>query len=109
MLSVQDCQRAIKVLDSAADVPERRLLEAFSGADMSKCKVMVIEFRLGKEALADLPADRQVNFASGKGFIFGITVNENDVPGSDSFAPIAWPATYGTFSRDNDLATAVFE
>jgi hypothetical protein len=109
LLSAQDCQRAIRVLDSADDVPERRLLEAFSGADMSKCKVMAIEFRLGKEALADLPADRQVHFASGKGFLFGITVNENDVPGSDSFAPIAWPATYGTFSRDNDLATATFE
>jgi len=97
------------VLDNAADVPERRLLEAATGADMSKCKVMIIKMQIGKAALADLPGDRQVNFQSGKTFLLGICINHNEELGSDLFAPVGWRTGYGAFSRDDGLATAVME
>ena len=70
---------------------------------------MVIEFKLGKAALDGLPADRLLKFKSGGSFLLGITINHNSVPGSDMFAPVNWPVTYGPFSRDNDFATGVFE
>ncbi len=109
LLTPAECPRIIKTLDTAADVPERALLEAATGADMRNCKVMVIEFKLGKEALANLPADRQVLFQPGKTFLLGVTINDNDVVGGDLFAPIGWPTGYGAFSRDDGLATAVVE
>ncbi len=68
LLTPEEAPRVIKVLDNAADVPERKLLEAATGIDMSQCKVMIIEMKLGKAALANLPADRQVLFQSGKTF-----------------------------------------
>ena len=110
LLTPEEAPRVIKVLDSAADVPERRLLEAASGADMSRCKVMIVEFKLGKEALANLPPDRAVVFQPGKTFLLGIMLNHNDLPGSDTMSFMAgWPTMYGAFSRDADLATAVIE
>ena len=109
LLTPEEAPRVIKVLDNAADVPERKLLEAATGADMSKCKVMVIEMKLGQPALAGLPADRAVSFQSGKTFLLGICINDNDVVGGDLFAPIGWPTGYGAFSRDDGLATAVME
>ena len=57
----EEMPRVIKVLDSAADVPDGT--PETSGVDMSKDKVMIIEFKLGKDALAGLPADRQVVLA----------------------------------------------
>ena len=109
-LSPEEAPRIIKILDNATDVPERRLIEAVTGADMRNCKVMIIEFKLGKEALAGLPADRAVVFEPGKTFLFGVMVNDNDLPGSDIMgAMVGWPVMYGAFSRDPDLATAVIE
>lgn len=110
LLTLEEGPRVIKVLDSAVDVPERRLLEAAAGVDMSACKVMIIEFRLGKDALAGLPADRAVVFQPGKTFLLGMMINDNDLAGSDTMgAMVGWPVMYGAFSRDEDLATAVIE
>jgi hypothetical protein len=108
-LNAEEMPRTIKVLENAADVPERALLEAATGADMSKCKVMILEFALGKAALAGLPADRAVALQSGKSFLLGVCINDNDVVGGDLFNPIGWPTGYGAFSRDDGLATAVLE
>jgi len=109
LLTPEEAPRVIKILDNATDVPERKLLEAATGADMRQCKVMVIEMKLGKAALAGLPADRAVTFQSGKTFLLGICINDNDVVGGDLFAPVGWPTGYGAFSRDDGLATAVVE
>ncbi|MEI6519634.1 MAG: right-handed parallel beta-helix repeat-containing protein [bacterium] len=109
LLAPEEAPRNIKILDNAIDVPERKLLEGATGADLSKCKVMVIEMKLGKAALAGLPANYDVSFKSGKTFLLGICINDNDVVGGDLFAPIGWPTGYGAFSRDDGLATAVIE
>ncbi len=109
LLTREQAPRTITLLDSAVNVPERKLLEASSGIDMRGAKVMIIEVKLGKAALEGLPTDRALSFARGKSFIFGLAVNHNDVPGSDQIDSLYWPTLYGAFSRDGDLATAVFE
>ena len=91
-----------------SDIPERKILEAASGADMSKCNMMIMEFLLTPEALEG--ANPAVVLESGKGFILGFSINDNDRIGADSFdGIISWPANYGAFSRENDLATVTFE
>jgi len=110
LLTPEEAPRKLTLLDSATDVPERRLLEAATGVDLSQSKVLVIEFTLGKAALADLPADRMVNFEPGKTFLLGVMVNDNDQPGSDIMGAMSgWPTLYGAFSRDADMATAIME
>jgi len=91
-----------------SDVPERKILEAASGVDMSKCQMMVIEFLLTPAALEG--ANPPVVLKSGETFILGFSINDNDVIGADSYEGlISWPATYGAFSRENDLATVTLK
>ena len=109
LIDEQVAPRILQVYENAGDFEERALIEAATGLDMSKSKVVYIEFKLTKEALAGMPANRQVTFESGKTFIFGFMINDNDLPGADTLAPIVWPVTYGTFERDDRYATGVFE
>jgi DNA-binding beta-propeller fold protein YncE len=101
--------RAIRTYDTAEAFPERKMIEAATGLDLRQRKVLVAEFKLTKDALAGLPANRQVVFGSGKTFLFGFMINDNDTPGADTLNPLVWPVTYGTFERDDRYATAVFE
>ena len=97
----------LQVFDNS-DVSERKILEAASGVDMSKCQMMIIEFLLTPEALEG--TSPKVELESGKGFILGFSINDNDRIGADSFEGlISWPANYGAFSRENDLATVTLE
>jgi len=102
--------RVVEVLDSAKDVPERKLIEAIYGEDLSASRVIVTEFKL--------PIDRTTYkdsveslfpVKSGSGVWIGFMIDDNDVPGSDSFKNIVWPATYGTFANKEEGAWAVFE
>jgi nitrous oxidase accessory protein NosD len=109
LLTPEEAPRSITVHETAAGVEERRLVEAATGADLSKCRAAVFEFKLTKAALSELPAKRQVNLASGQTFLFGFMINDNDLPGADTLNPMVWPVTYGTFERDDRSATAVLE
>ena len=39
----------------------------------------------------------------------GFMINDNDLPGSETFDPIVWPVTYGTFERWENSAVATCE
>jgi hypothetical protein len=102
--------RTIKVLDNAKDVSERELIEAAYGVDLSKCKVIVTEFKL--------PIDRETYrgsedaifpVRSGATFWLGFMICDNDVPGADIQDFLVWPASFGTFQPKEDGALAVFE
>ena len=101
--------RVIEVYDNAELFEERKLIEAATGLDMSNSKVVYIEFKLSKEALAGLPDNRQLPLESGKKFIFGFFINDNDSPGADITSPLMWPVTYSPFERDDRYATGVLE
>jgi len=109
LLTNEQAPRKITVLDNAKDVEERKLLEAGSGVDMSGCKVMVVEFTLTPDAIAGMDADSQMEFGRGKKFHVGFAINDNDVPGSENYNAIVWPAMYFTFSRSENFAEATFE
>ena len=101
--------RIITLYDNAVDFEERKIIEAATGLDMINSKVVYIEFKLTKEALANMPPHRQVVFESGKTFIFGFMINDNDIPGADIPNAMTWPVTYGTFEFDDRYATGIFE
>jgi len=103
-LDMNTAPRSIKVLDSAADIPERQIFEAQTGCDMSKCKVMVIEFKLSPAALAGLPSNHLDLLASGKWFYLGICINHNPIKGADLFEQLNWPVEYGAFARPEAFA-----
>jgi len=107
-LTAEQSPRKITLLDNAKDVEERKMLEAARGVDMSGCKVMVIEFTLTPEAIADMNGAK-MEFGSGKSFLVGFMVNDGDIPGADLMNIITWPVMYGTFSREEGFATATFE
>jgi hypothetical protein len=111
LLAPEVAPRSIKVLtDTAAVVAERSLIEAATGADLSKCQALVIEAKIPRAAMTPMQFPHQeVEFASGKGFRLGIMLNDNDVPGWDALNPVVWPSTYYTFARPDVLAPAVFE
>ncbi len=102
--------RVIKVLDNAKTIEDRKLIEAAYGIDMSACKVMLVEFVVPRSAMTpmELPGS-EVQFASGKTFRLGFMIDDNDLPGSDSWQNIVWPVTFGIFEREEKSATAVFE
>ena len=114
--------RNVRVLDSASAVPERKMIEAATGEDLSQAKVIVMEFKLpiDKRAYAIEGESEPFPVESDKGFWFGFTVNDNDTPGlNDDDTPgtgmgvvqksIGWPASFGTFRPKEDGVWAVFE
>jgi hypothetical protein len=111
LLTPEVAPRSIRVLDDAAAMAEERnLIEAATGADLSKAKAMVIEAKIPQAAMTPMQRpEQEVVFASGKGFRLGIMLNDNDISGWDALNPVVWPSTYGTFERPDRLAPAVFE
>jgi hypothetical protein len=111
LLTPEVAPRSIRVLDDTAVMgEERKLIEAATGADLSKAKAMVIEAKIPQSSMTPMSRpDQEVVFASGKGFRLGIMLNDNDVSGWDALNPVVWPSTYGTFERPDRLAPAVFE
>ncbi|MFM7292960.1 MAG: hypothetical protein ACKO6B_17255, partial [Planctomycetia bacterium] len=111
LLTPEAAPRSIKVLTDTAPVSaERMLVEAATGADLSKCEALVIEAKIPQSAMTPMTRpEQEVVFESGKGFRLGIMLNDNDVPGWDALNPVVWPSTYYTFGRPDVLAPAVFE
>ncbi len=111
LLAPEVAPRSMRILDDTAAVAEeRKLIEAATGADLSKAKAMVIEAKIPQSAMTPMSRpEQEVVFASGKGFRLGIMLNDNDVSGWDALNPVVWPSTYGTFERPDRLAPAVFE
>ncbi len=102
--------RVIKVLDNARSIEDRKLIEAAYGIDMSDCKVILFEFVIPRSAMQPMEnKDLEVEFASGKSFRLGFMLDDNDLPGSESWQTIAWPVTFGIFERSEKSAEAVFE
>jgi hypothetical protein len=103
--------RSIRILDDTTPVAaERALIEAATGADLSKAKAMVIELKIPQSSMTPMERpEREVVFERGKGFRLGIMLNDNDVPGWDDLNPAVWPSTYGTFERPDRLAPVIFE
>jgi hypothetical protein len=111
LLTPEVAPRSMKALaDTASVAAERMLLEAATGADLSKCQALIIEAKIPKSVMSPMTRpEQEVEFASGKGFRLGIMLNDNDVPGWDALNPVVWPSTYGTFERPDRLAPVVFE
>lgn len=102
--------RVIEVLPDAKNVEERKLIEAIYGIDMSRCKVIVTEFKLPIDKITYRGAEEAIFPVKSKsGFWIGFAIDDNDIPGSDIQKMIVWPATYGTFNVKEDGAWAVFE
>jgi hypothetical protein len=110
LLPADVAPRVIKVLDNAKGIEDRKLIEAAYGIDMSGCKVLLMEFVLPKSAIQPMEQkDLEVEFASGKTFRLGFMLDDNDLPGSESFKNILWPVTFGIFERSEKSAEAVLE
>ena len=104
--------RVVQVLDNATVVPERRMIEAATGEDLSQAKVIVMEFKLpiDKRSYAGEGEADLFPVEPGKGFWLGFNVNDNDTPGLGGVQKtIGWPASFGTFMPKEDGVWAVFE
>jgi len=105
--------RAVKVLDNATAVPERKMLEAATGEDLSQAKVIVMEFKLSITKTGAFAGEGEGDLfpvGPGKGFWLGFNVNDNDTPGMGGAQKcIGWPASFGTFMPKEDGVWAVFE
>jgi hypothetical protein len=102
--------RSIKVLDDAKGVPERELIEAAYGVDLSKSKVIVTEFKLPIDRVSYRGSESSAfPVRSGATFWLGFLICDNDTPGADIQDFLVWPASYGTFQPKEDGALAVFE
>ena len=102
--------RIVKVLDSARDVSERKIIEGVYGIDMSACKVIITELKIPIDAASFTPQpDWVFPVAPGKSAWIGFLIDDNDEPGSDIQHFMFWPATYGTFQPKEDSALAIFD
>ncbi len=109
LLAADHAPRVIQVLDDATAVPERELIESIYGEDLSRCKVIVTEFKLPIDDVTYAGAkDAKFAVAPGKTFWLGFMIDDNDEPGSDVQRLMVWPATYGTFNPPEDGAVATF-
>ncbi|HEX2952335.1 MAG TPA: hypothetical protein VHV83_22610, partial [Armatimonadota bacterium] len=110
MVPADHAPRVIKVLDNALDVEERKLIEASYGVDLSKCKVIVTEFKLPIDKVTWLDSeDTLFPVAPGKTFWLGFMLDDNDIPGTDTQNLLVWPASYTTFDPAEKGALATFE
>jgi len=105
--------RVVQVLDNATAVPERKMIEAATGEDLSQAKVIVMEFKLPINKQATFFGEGEADLfpvGPGKGFWLGFYVNDNDTPGmGGNQKSIGWPASFGTFMPKEDGVWAVFE
>ena len=102
--------RSITVLQNAATIPERKLIEQIYGVDLSNAKVIVSEFKVPMDDdTFEGRLDAKPNATSGNSMRLGIAIDDNDSPGADLQKMMVWPATYGTFSDISTSALVVFE
>ena len=105
--------RVMKVLDDARDVPERDLIEGVYGVDMSKSRVVVIEFKLPIDAVTYKDSPNELKaitpWGPGREFWLGFLINENDEPGTDVQEFLVWPPSYNNFGPVSDGARAILE
>lgn len=99
--------RVIKVLDTAADVEERKIIEESYGVDLSKSKVTITEFKIPVSYAWDGKAP--VEMKSGTGFWMGMFIDDNDTPGLDEQQAFPWPVTFQAFGNADQGAWAVLE
>jgi len=102
--------RVVKVLDNAEAVPERKLVEAATGEDLSQAKVIVTEFKLPIDARTWAGSEKDLfPVESGKGFWLGFMLDDNDRLGVDMQKTEVWPASFQTFATKEDSTWVVFE
>jgi hypothetical protein len=102
--------RSVRVLDNAKDIPERKLIEAVHGVDMSDCKVIVTEFKLPIDKTTYRGSEESLfSVKPGATFWLGLMLCDNDMPGTDVQDYLVWPSSYGTFQPKEDGALAIFE
>lgn len=104
--------RKVTVLDSAADIPERKLIENLYNVDLSHSKVIVTEFKIPLDEETYAFKDGKVAVPSttpGSTVRIGVLLDDNDLPGADLQKYEVWPATYNTFSGPEMCALATFE
>ncbi len=108
LLAADHAPRVIKILDSAADVSERAMIESVYGVDLAKDKVIVTEFKLPMDAVTYEGAEKDAPpMTPGSSFWLGFMIDDNNQPGADLQNLMVWPATYGTFNPPEDGAKAV--
>lgn len=101
--------RSIRVLDDAADVEERRLIESIYGCDLAASKVIVTEFKLPLALAFEGDAKAGPAGSSGDTMWIGFMLDDNDTPGSDAQDLLVYPATYNTFALKELGCLATFE
>jgi hypothetical protein len=105
--------RSISVLDDAREVTERELIETAYDVDMSRAKVLVIEFKLPIDAVTYKDSPKELKditpWGPGREFWFGMLINDNDAPGTNMQGFLLWPPSYNNFTAKEEGARAVLE
>lgn len=101
---------SVTVLPDAGQVPERAELEALWGADLSKSKVIVTEYKIPLDAQTYAGAEADVpQLGPGKSIWVGFFIDDGDIPGEETQHVMGWPSTFGFFSTKEDGALAICE
>jgi len=110
VLPKEHCPLKVTVYDSPKDIPERSMIEDNYGVDLSKDKVLVMEYKLPIDEIT-YAGDPGAIFpmASGKTAWIGFMIDDNDVPGTDGQRCMVWPANYNTFAGKEVSALCTFE
>lgn len=110
VLPSDHCPAKVTVYDSPQDIPERAMIEENYGVDLSKNKVLVMEYKLPIDDITYV-GDTKALFpvASGKTVWIGFMIDDNDIPGTDGQRLMIWPANYSTFAGKEVSAFCTFE
>ena len=108
MLDPEHTPCSVSVLPNAMQVPERVELENLWGADLSKSKVIVTEFKLPFDSQTYVGSEADCpHLGPGKSFWLGLFVDGSDFPGEELQHPMMWPPTFGFFSPKESGAIAI--
>ncbi len=107
--TAEEVPRSIRVLDNAAEVEERTLVESIYGVDLSDSPVIVTEFKLPMAKAFEGDPKAGPAGKSGDTMWIGIMLDDNDEPGSDTQNLLVYPATYNTFALKERGCLATFE
>lgn len=110
LLPAEHAPRVIKVLDSAAEISERQIVESLAGVDMRNSKVELFEARLPIDEKTYAGFEKNLwELKPGQVFWLNFLVDDNDVPGTDCMRFIEWPIGSGTFMPKENGVKAVLE